>query len=148
MPGILKKIIFAVLLLSFSFRASAPSWESIIILDSLPIEPYKLLIHAIGMVETRGDTMAYNPIEKAVGFFQIRPIRLKDYNERTGSHYTMKDMFDYKISEKIFLFFADQIGPYDFEQIAKKWNGSGKKTIHYWKQVKKYLERYPDKSSG
>jgi hypothetical protein len=33
------------------------------------------------MVETKGDTLAYNPYEEATGIFQIRPIRLKDYNK-------------------------------------------------------------------
>jgi hypothetical protein len=140
MPGNLGKIVFVTLLvLLFAFRVSAPSRESLIILDSRPIKPYKQLIHAIGMVETRSDTLAYNPIEEAVGFFQIRPIRLEDYNKRTGSNYTMKDMFNYEISEKIFLYFAEQIGPYDFEKIAKKWNGSGHMTINYWNRIKRYL---------
>jgi hypothetical protein len=51
----------------------------------------------------------------------------------------MKDLYNYNISEKIFLYFADQIGPYDFEKIAKKWNGSGHMTITYWKKIKQYL---------
>ena len=34
---------------------------------------------------------------------------------------------------------ADQIGPYDFEQIARKWNGSGQLTINYWNRIKEYL---------
>ncbi len=139
MPGNLKKIIFFTLLLSFTFRLSAPTRESIIILNSRPVEPYKGLIRAIGMVETKNDTLAYNPIEEAAGYFQIRPIRLKDYNMRTGNNYLMADLFNYEISEKIFLYFADQIGPYDLEQIAKKWNGSGHMTISYWKRIKYYL---------
>jgi hypothetical protein len=140
MPGNLRKIVLVtLLLLSFVFRVSAPNRESLIILDSRPVEPYKQLIRAIGIVETSRDTLAYNPIEKAAGYFQIRPIRLKDYNKRTGSNYTMKDLFNYDISEKIFLYFADQIGPYDFEKIAKKWNGSGHMTINYWKRIKQYL---------
>jgi hypothetical protein len=91
------------------------------------------------MVETRFDTLAYNPVEEAAGYFQIRPIRIDDYNKRTGSDYTTKDMYDYKISEKIFLYYASRIGPYKFEKIAKNWNGSGPSTIHYWRRVKKYL---------
>ena len=134
-----KTVFFTLLLLSFAFRAYAPSRESIIILESRPIEPYKPLIHAIGIVETRCDTLAYNQIEQAVGYFQIRPIRLEDYNMRTGSKYTMKDMFNYEISEKIFLYYAAQIGPYDFEKIARRWNGSGPRTIHYWNRIKKHL---------
>ena len=103
------------------------------------MEPYKNLIHAIGMVETQFDTLAYNPLEEAVGYFQIRPIRLEDYNSRTGSTYSRQDLFNYYISEKIFLYYATEIGPYDFERIAKTWNGSGKNTILYWDQVKKFL---------
>jgi hypothetical protein len=140
MPGNLRKIVFVtLLLLLFAFRVSAPSRESLIIFNSRPIEPYKRLIHAIGMVETRSDTLAYNPIEKAVGYFQIRPIRLEDYNKRTGSNYTMKDMFNYEISEKIFLYYAGKTGPYDFEQIARNWNGSGHMTINYWNRIRQYL---------
>ena len=86
-----------------------------------------------------GDTTAYNEREMATGYFQIRPIRLKDYNIRTGNKYTMNDMFDYKISEKVFLYFATQIGPYDFEKIARNWNGSGAKTFEYWERIKEYL---------
>ena len=140
MPGNLRKIAFVtLLLLSYTFRVSAPNRESLIILDSRPIEPYKRLIRVIGIVETGNDTLAFNPIEKAAGYFQIRPIRLEDYNKRTGSNYKMKDLFNYEVSEKIFLYYADKIGPYDFEKIARKWNGSGHLTITYWKRIKQYL---------
>jgi hypothetical protein len=141
MPNYFRKTIFFTLLLiiSSASRVSAPSRESLLILESRPIEPYKTLIHAIGIVETKCDTLAYNPIEKAVGYFQIRPIRVEDYNKRTGSKYTLKDMFNYEISEKVFLYYAVQVGPYDFEKIARRWNGSGPRTIHYWNRIKKYL---------
>jgi hypothetical protein len=91
------------------------------------------------MIETKGDDMAYNPLEAAAGIFQIRPIRLIDYNKRTGSNYTRKDLFTYEISEKIFLYYADQVGPYNLEQIARKWNGSGHLTTNYWDRIKRYL---------
>ena len=120
---------------SFSY----PNRKSLIILDSRPIEPYKRLIRVIGIVETGNDTLAFNPIEKAAGYFQIRPIRLEDYNKRTASNYKMKDLFNYDVSEKIFLYYADKIGPYDFEKIARKWNGSGHLTTTYWKRIKQYL---------
>ena len=51
----------------------------------------------------------------------------------------MKDLFDYKVSEKIFLYYAEMYGPYNFEKIAKRWNGSGPKTYYYWQRVKKHL---------
>ena len=136
----LKKIkIVCFILLSFSFRVSAPSVKSLIIIEQTPIEPYKQLVFAVGMVETKCDTLAYNPLEEAVGVFQIRPIRLIEYNKRTGSSYSREDLFNYKISEKIFIYFADKIGPYNLELIAKKWNGSGHMTINYWGRIKQYL---------
>jgi hypothetical protein len=91
------------------------------------------------MVETIGDTLAFNPLEEAVGVFQIRPIRLIDYNKRTGNKYSRTDLFNYETSEKIFIYFADQIGPYNLEMIAKRWNGSGKQTVNYWNRIKRYL---------
>ena len=126
-------------MLLFTLKAFAPSTNSLVVINAPSVDPFRQLIHAIGMVETGFDTLAYNPIEKAAGYFQIRPIRIKDYNNRTGSNYSTKDMFDYYTAEKVFLYYASQIGPYNFEQIAKNWNGSGRKTVLYWKRVKKYL---------
>jgi hypothetical protein len=134
-----KKLFFIVFLLAVTLRAVAPGHRSLFILEPPAIEPYSRLIYAIGMVEGKGDTLTFNDREKATGYFQIRPIRLEDYNKRTGNHYTLKDMFNYKISKKIFLYYAAQIGPYDYEKISRNWNGSGVKTFQYWKKVKKYL---------
>lgn len=140
MPATSRKIVLtALLLLSVVFRASSPGIKSFIIFYPPVVEPYKPLMDAIGFVETMNNTLAYNPLEQAAGVFQIRPIRLQDYNRRTGNNYTMKDLFDYEISEKIFLYFAEQIGPYDLEQIAKRWNGSGHMTNYYWKRIKHFL---------
>jgi hypothetical protein len=140
MPARFKQIaLTALLLLSVVFRASSPSLKSLVILDVPPVEPYRQLINAIAYVETVNDTLAYNPIEQAAGIFQIRPIRLAEYNRLTGEKYKMKDLFNYEVSEKIFLFFADRIGPYNTEMIARKWNGSGHRTTFYWNRIKKYL---------
>ena len=139
MKSILKKIVSVTFLLVLTFKVFAPASESLTLIRTTPIEPFTSLIHAIGMVETQYDTLAFNPLEGAVGYFQIRPIRLNDYNFRTGSTYTMTDLFNYKISEKIFLYYASEQGPYNFERIAKTWNCSGKSTIQYWEQVKRFL---------
>lgn len=136
---ILKITYLVFLFLSLSLKASAPVTKQLTIISTDPVEPYKNLISAIGRVETMHDTLAYNPVEQAVGYFQIRPIRLEDYNKRTGSKIKMKQLFDYKTSEKIFLYYAELAGPYNFEKIAKNWNGSGPRTHYYWKRVKKYL---------
>jgi hypothetical protein len=132
-------ILFFPVLLLLSLRVMAPTREVITISIAEPIMPYTKIIHAIAMVETKGDTLAYNPVEQAVGVFQIRPIRLLDYNNRTGSHYKTKDLYSYKVSEKIFLYYAAMSGPYDYEKIARSWNGSGHKTYYYWQRVKKEL---------
>jgi len=140
MPDSFKKIIFLLLLfLTVPFRASSPSANSFTLFAPSPVEPYKQLLHAIGLVETMNNTLAYNPLEEATGIFQIRPIRLKEYNNRTGNNYKMKDLYDYEISERIFLYFADQVGPYDLERIARRWNGSGHMTTFYWNRIKEYL---------
>jgi hypothetical protein len=139
MSPYIKKILSVTILLLFVLKVFAPSRSTLVIIDTSPTDPFRNLIHAVGMVETKFDTLAYNPVEEAVGYFQIRPIRLKDYNKRTGNHYKKNDLYKYDISEKIFLYYASEIGPYNFERIAKEWNGSGKKTIQYWKKVKKYL---------
>jgi len=139
MSSIIKKIFFLTILLTITYEGFAPSSGSLVIFVSQPTEPFRKLISAIGMVETKFDTLAYNSEERAVGYFQIRPIRVQDYNERTGSNYKPADMYSYATSEKVFLYYASEIGPYNFERIAKNWNGSGKKTIQYWKKVKNYL---------
>jgi len=139
MNSILKKIVTLVFLLLITFKVFAPASESLILIRTSPAEPFLNLIHAIGMVETQYDTLAYNPLEEAVGYFQIRPIRLMDFNIRTGSTYIMNDLFNYKISEKIFIYYASELGPYNLEKIARAWNGSGHSTIQYWEQVKRFL---------
>lgn len=135
-----KKLLLTILMIiPFTLRVFAPAEDSLLVFDSNPVEPFQPLIMAIGRVENNGDTLAYNPLEEAAGFFQIRPVRINDYNKRTGSNYTLNDMFNYKISEKVFLYYASQIGHHNFEKIAKRWNGSGPRTIDYWDRVKKHL---------
>lgn len=132
-------MLFLTFLLSIALGAVAPDQKSLFIQESLPIEPFNKLMYAVGMVETMGNTQAYNEFENAAGIYQIRQVRLDDYNRRTGNHYTLQDVFSYEISEKVFLYFASIIGPYDFEKIAKTWNGSGPMTAFYWNKIKEYL---------
>lgn len=136
----LKKIrILCFILIAFSLKVSAPSIRSWSVLVPEPVRPYKQLAFAVGMVETKNDTMAFNPLEAAAGIFQIRPIRLIDYNKRTGSTIARKDLFDYETSEKIFMYYAEVVGPYNLELIARKWNGSGHLTTNYWNRIKRFL---------
>ncbi len=134
-----KKTLLFVLFILLALRVAAPDQRSFFIFEKDPVEPFNDLLYAIGMVETQGNVNAFNPIEQAAGIFQIRPVRVIDYNNRTGSNYNLKDMFDYEISKKVFLYYASRIGPYNYEQIARRWNGSGPNTILYWNMVKEYL---------
>jgi hypothetical protein len=133
------KLLFTTLFLLCGLRGVAPDSNTMIVFQPKPIQPFNELMYAIGMVETMGNVSAYNEFENAVGKFQIRQVRIDDYNRRTGSKYVVEDMFDSKLSEKVFLYFASQIGPYHFEKIARDWNGSGPKTDSYWKRIKAYL---------
>jgi len=132
------KILMLFVLLLCTVRVLAPTDRRLYIAQAEGIQPYERLKHAVGMVESHCDTLAYNPVEKATGFFQVRPIRLLDYNQRTGSHYKLADMYNYKKAEKVFMYYARD-GCLDLERIARRWNGSGKKTIDYWNKVKKFL---------
>jgi hypothetical protein len=134
-----KSGIVCLVLLSISFRVAAPSWNAITVYEFSPVMAYRQLEFAVGMVETQGDTLSFNPREDAAGIFQIRPIRLNDYNTRTGSRITRDELYKYEVSEKIFIYYAELIGPYNLEQIAKRWNGSGRHTDYYWNRIKEYL---------
>jgi len=111
----------------------------IYILSASPINGYDRLILALVQVESAGDTLAYNLLEEATGAFQIRPIRLLDYYQRTGISYILKDCYNYDISKEVFLYYARQTGHRDYETIARNWNGSGEMTLDYWKKVKANL---------
>ena len=126
-------LIFFILI---TLKVSAPEAKVLSIFVSEPVNPYDRLINAIISVESKGDTLAYNPIEKATGAMQIRPIRIRDYNRRTGSNYTSKDCFNLSVSKEIFLYYAMKIKYPNYELIAREWNGSGRSTLDYWKKVK------------
>ena len=132
----------SLLLILFSLpavRTPAPDMNVIYILSASPINGYDRLILALVQVESAGDTLAYNLLEEATGAFQIRPIRLLDYYQRTGISYILKDCYNYDISKEVFLYYARQTGHRDYETIARNWNGSGEMTLNYWKKVKANL---------
>ena len=117
----------------------APESRAFFIERAEKINPYKKIIEAVGWVESRHDTLAINWDEYAYGFFQIRDIRVRDYNRRISANYTVNDMLNYRIAEKVFMYYATRIGWRNPEKIARDWNGSGKKTIEYWNKVKREL---------
>lgn len=133
-----KGLFFSIFLL-LSLSAAAPDLRGTFIVVTRPVNPFEKLMDAIIKVESSGDTLAINCDEEAIGAFQIRPIRLLDYNQRTGKNYKEDDLYNIEISKEIFLYYAKRIGYHDFESIAKSWNGSGKLTVAYWQKVKSYL---------
>lgn len=137
---IARKVLILFILLSLAGNAVAPDTPYLTIFETPPIRPYSALMSAIGMYETMGNPLAFNVLENAAGIFQIRQVRVDDYNNRTGSNYALTDMFDYKVSEKVFIYFAELAGPYSFERIAKGWNGSGPRTDYYWAKIKTLLD--------
>lgn len=131
--------LFFILFLLVSTRATAPDIKVAFIKAGEPDNGFEKLIKAVLQVECGGNLMAYNPEEEATGPLQIRPIRLYDYNRRTGNNHRLEECYDLEVSKKIFLYYAKNTGYPNFEKIAKAWNGSGRMTIEYWKKVKRYL---------
>jgi len=103
------------------------------------------LIDAIIHVESRGDSMAYNAKEDAVGVLQIRPIMLREVNRLLGyNKYTLNDRWSVDKSKEMFNIVRKYIKNPTDERVARIWNGgySGNKkkaTIGYWNKVKKQL---------
>jgi hypothetical protein len=146
----MKKLIMIALFMMSVKVAAPPAPKHLVILAGVCINPYEVGFAATGMVESRLDLFAYNPFEKAYGMVQIREIRLEDYNTRTGSNYTVQDLFDYNISRKIYMYYASRIDYRDPERIAREWNGwvngmEKASTVEYWKKVKSYLPTCPPK---
>ena len=133
------KNVLIIFFLLLSFRAAAPGLNVVYIPVSAPVNPYERIINAIIQVESEGDTLAFNEKEEAIGAFQIRPIRLKDFNQRTGNNYKIEDCYNLTISKEIFLYYAMRIGFPDYESIARSWNGSGEITLAYWEKVRLLL---------
>ncbi len=134
-----RKVLFFSIFVLLSLSAAAPDLRGTVIIVTEPVSPYEKLMNAIIRVESAGDTLAINCDEEAIGAFQIRPIRLLDYNQRTGKNYKEDDLYNIEISKEIFLYYAKKLGYHNFETIAKSWNGSGKSTVAYWQKVKSYL---------
>jgi soluble lytic murein transglycosylase-like protein len=101
------------------------------------------IINAVIYIESRGNNFAIGAAND-LGCLQVTPIRLRDYNQRTGSNYKSRDLFSREISIEIFTYYAKKIGVYNFEEIAKCWNGGPngykiKATEKYWTLIKEQL---------
>ena len=114
----------------------APEIKVIYIEKGTVIDPYQRIMKAIGMVESSQNALAYNPDEGAYGYFQIKRIRLIDYNKRFSDSLTIEDMFDYQKAAKVFKSYAKRIGWRNSDEVILSWNCHSKA---YLNKVKKYL---------
>ena len=144
----MKKLTVLILFLLSSILCKAPELNSIVLIvpEVIMDTRYDPLIEAITWHETKHGKDTINKDEQAYGWFQIRQIRLDDYNRLNHTNYTLTDCFDYNISKKIFLYYVDHdhqghiIPNKTWEQAAKDWNGSGPKTKTYWKNIQFILK--------
>ena len=97
-------------------------------------------MEATAFIESSNNNYALNRKELAYGKFQVRKIRLKDYNRRAGKHYSLTDCYNPKISDEIYLYYAMKFHYSQSELIAKAWNGRGKSNKIYWSAIKKQME--------
>ena len=140
----MKQLLLICLLLMLFRVLMAPEAPRLLIERAERLDPYKRIVTAIGWVESRHDTLAYNAFEEATGYFQIRPVRLRDYNRQSGDSLKMKDMFNYPLAVKVFMFYARQIGWRDPERISREWNAGPngmkfRQTKEYWNKIKAIL---------
>lgn len=107
--------------------------------------PKNNLIDAIIYVESRGDTLAHNVSENAVGCLQIRPIMLREVNRLLGyNKYKLADRWNKSKSIEMFNVIKEHTTNPTDEKLARNWNGgwNGYKkqsTLKYWQKVKKQL---------
>jgi hypothetical protein len=127
------KPLLIALFLCVSATLYAPSDKSLVLIASEPCNPYESILTAIAEIESNNNPMAYNPIEMAPGKFQIRPIRLLDYNNRSGEHLTLNDCFDAEVSRRVILFYISKYHPDDVLGMARCWNGKSLNNEYYHK---------------
>lgn len=105
---------------------------------------YERLAIAVYLQESSGNPKAIG-LANDVGLYQITPIRLKDYNKKTGNNYTLNDLFNPVISREIFDYYARKIGIENLEEIARKWNRCNnwqdENGDEYWRLVEKRYKK-------
>jgi hypothetical protein len=136
----MKRAVLIIVLSIAAVNLLAPGLSELPIGAGIPVNPYEKLWAATIIVELQGkaDT-TINRNEWAYGPGQIRKVRLDDFNQRTGCHYTLEDCLQRDVARKIYMYYASKYGPMDLETIAKAWNGSGPMTEEYWGRIEKVI---------
>jgi len=97
----MKRLLLITTLLMLFSSLPAPGFPRLFIAVGEPVNPYSRIIKAVIAVESSNGTNLFNAKENAAGWFGIRPVRLKDYNEKTGKNITHAECFDYEVGKMI-----------------------------------------------
>jgi len=132
----MKMITLTILIVLISQSVFAPAENYLYLEQGHTINPYLPIIKAVTAVESANGKYLLNEKENAVGWFGIRPVRLDDYNWRTGNNITHEQCYEYEVGKMIFLYYASQIDYRDIESICISWNGVSEKNLYYKKILK------------
>lgn len=137
----MKKLLILLISVFISGIATCPPLSGIILYLPKPLNPFEVLMTSVITIESGGYAYAYNPIEEARGILQIRPVRMDDYNRRTGKNYTYQDAYNPNISKEIWMYYASRFRHTEIDSICRDWNGWGRQSLEYVKKVKMQLQK-------
>jgi hypothetical protein len=77
----------------------------------------------------------------SIGIVQIQESRLIDFNRRFRQSFTLMDMYVPEKAKIVFMAYASDFRPNNYESIFRCWNGGEKgmekkSTVIYWQKVK------------
>jgi hypothetical protein len=144
-----RKLLILCILFTCTLAGTPHEDKKLVIQYEPPCNPFKTLSLAVGIVESKNNPMAYNARERAYGIYQIRDGMLTDFNKATGRSYTLTDMYDISLSNKVFMWHCMKYHPTEIETIVRTWNGGPKgnvkeSTKKYFEEVKKQFDLIGD----
>ena len=141
--------------ISHSVKGNKTTPDTVYVRDTVFIQVNTMteedLIHAIMMVESRGNPKAYNK-SGATGCMQIMPVMLAEVNRinrilKNDKYFYPNDRWDCDKSVEMFLIWKNfHHKDSDFETISRHWWGGPKYgemdcSLFYWERVKGELEK-------
>ncbi len=141
--------------ISHSVEGNKTTPDTVYVRDTVFIQANTMteedLIHAIMMVESRGNPQAYNK-SGATGCMQIMPVMLAEVNRinrilKNDKYFYPNDRWDCDKSVEMFLIWKNfHHKDSDFETISRHWWGGPKYgemdcSLFYWERVKEELEK-------
>ena len=125
----------------------APAEKTLYIPRPESINPYETIWKVACKIESSNNPLAYHMEENgfpSIGIVQIQESRLIDFNRRFRQSFTLMDMYVPEKAKIVFMAYASDFSPNDYESIFRCWNGGGNgmsknSTIDYWKKAKSKL---------